>query len=128
MNTTKMRLVIFAFWVTAMVSPSLVPVCLARPMREPQVQEGAGRSAAARHIGAIKTIAGNLITLTPDSGPEIKSYISAFAKSHSKDGGLRGCAHRLPELTFGINRNNRKITKLLGGDLCLEVRRYKSKN
>ncbi len=42
MNTTKMRLVIFAFWVTAMVSPSVVPVCLARPLREAQVQEGAG--------------------------------------------------------------------------------------
>jgi hypothetical protein len=69
MNTTKMRLVIFAFWVTAMVRPSLVPVCLARPLREPQVQEGAGGSAAARHSGAIKPIAGNVITLTPDSGP-----------------------------------------------------------
>jgi hypothetical protein len=42
MNTTKMRLMISAFWVTAMVSPSLVPVGLARPLSEPQVQEGAG--------------------------------------------------------------------------------------
>jgi hypothetical protein len=42
MNTTKMRLVISAFWMTAMVSQSLVPVCLARPLREPQVQEGTG--------------------------------------------------------------------------------------
>jgi uncharacterized membrane protein YgcG len=80
MNTTKMRLVIFAFWVTAMVSPSLVPVCLARPLSEPQVQEGAGGSAAARHIGAIKTIAGNVITLTPDSGPEIDITVEAAAR------------------------------------------------
>ena len=80
MNTTKMRLVIFAFWVTAMVRPSLVPVCLARPLREPQVQEGAGGSAAARHIGAIKTIAGNVITLTPDSGPEIDVTVEATAR------------------------------------------------
>ena len=80
MNTTKMRLVIFAFWVTAMVSSSLVPVGLARPLNEPQVQEGAGGSAAARHIGAIKTIAGNVITLTPDSGPEIDITVEAAAR------------------------------------------------
>jgi Copper binding periplasmic protein CusF len=49
-------------------------------MREPQVQEGAGRSAAARHIGAIKTIAGNVITLTPDSGPEIDITVQAAAR------------------------------------------------
>src|ERR1700730_16648329 len=80
MNTTKTRSVIFAFWVTAMVSPSLVPVCLARPLREPQVQEGGGGSAAARHIGAIKTIAGRVITLTPDSGPEIDITVEAAAR------------------------------------------------
>jgi len=80
MNSTKMRLVIFVLWLTAMVSPSLVPVCLARPLREPQVQEGAGGNAAARHIGAIKTIAGNVITLTPDSGPEIDITVEATAR------------------------------------------------
>jgi hypothetical protein len=51
MNTTKMRLVIFAFWVTAMVSPSLVPVCLARPLSEPQVQEGAGECRSETYWG-----------------------------------------------------------------------------
>lgn len=37
-----------------------------------QTPEGPGASAAARHIGAVKAIAGNVITLTPDSGPEIQ--------------------------------------------------------
>src|SRR5580704_6170073 len=80
MNSTKMRLVIFVLWLTAMVSPSLVPVCLARPLSEPQVQEGAGVSAAPRHIGVIKTVVGNVITLTPDSGPEIDITVEAAAR------------------------------------------------
>ncbi len=31
-------------------------------------------------IGAIKTIAGNVITLTPDSGPEIDITVEAAAR------------------------------------------------
>lgn len=80
MNTTKTRVAIFAFWVTAMVNPCLVPVCLAMPSSAPPMQEAARGDATARHIGAIKTIAGNVITLTPDSGPEIGVTVEAATR------------------------------------------------
>ena len=62
------RLAVFAF--SLAIATGLIPACLAMPF-EPQAQEAAGASTAARHIGAIKAIAGNVITLTPDSGPEM---------------------------------------------------------
>lgn len=71
---------IFAFWVTAMVNPCLVPVCLAMLSSAPPIQEAAVGSASAKHIGAIKAIAGNVITLTPDSGPEIDITVEAAAR------------------------------------------------
>jgi hypothetical protein len=50
----------------------LLPACLARASSEPQNSQTAGATAsAARKIGAIKTLAGSVITLTPDSGPEV---------------------------------------------------------
>jgi hypothetical protein len=62
----------FAFCAAAAMSPRLIPACLAVTSSQQQTPEGTGASAAARHIGAVKAIAGNVITLTPDSGPEIQ--------------------------------------------------------
>jgi hypothetical protein len=71
MNTVEKRVALFSLCAAMAICPRLIPACLAMPSVEPQTQEAAGASAAARHIGAIKAIAGNVITLTPDSGPEI---------------------------------------------------------
>jgi len=83
MNTARRSLLIliliFAFSVTAAVSPWLVPPCLAMPSSDPQASDASGGSAPARHIGSIKAIAGNVITLTPDSGPEIDVTVLATA-------------------------------------------------
>jgi hypothetical protein len=62
----------FAFCAAAAMSPQLIPACRAMTFSQQQTPEGTGASAAARHIGAVKAIAGNVITLTPDSGPEIQ--------------------------------------------------------
>ena len=75
----RRRLLIFAFSVAAAASPRLLPACLAMP-NEPQTSEASSGSATARHIGSIKAIAGNVITLTPDSGPEIEVTVPAGAR------------------------------------------------
>jgi hypothetical protein len=64
-------MVIAAFLMATAACPRLIPACLAMGWGEPQTAETPGGSATARHIGAIKAIAGNAITLAPDSGPEI---------------------------------------------------------
>jgi hypothetical protein len=74
MNGAQKRLAVFAF--SLATAAGLIPSCPAMPF-EPQAQEAAGASAAARHIGAIKSIAGSVITLTPDSGPEIAVSVEA---------------------------------------------------
>ena len=75
----RRRLLIFAFSVATAASPRLLPACLAMP-NEPQTSEASSGSATARHIGSIKAIAGNVITLTPDSGPEIEVTVPAGAR------------------------------------------------
>ena len=62
------RLAVFAF--SLAIATGLIPACLAIPF-EPQTPEAAGASRPSKHIGAIKAISGNVITLTPDSGPQI---------------------------------------------------------
>jgi hypothetical protein len=71
--------VILAFCVATTASSRLVPACLAMP-GEPQTAEATGGSASAKHIGAIKTIAGDVITLAPDSGPEINVTVQASTR------------------------------------------------
>ncbi|MGA9800724.1 MAG: hypothetical protein WBQ68_17045 [Terriglobales bacterium] len=74
MKSVNGRVVILAFCAVT-VSLWLVPLAFAMPSSEPQNSDAAGAttpaSSAARKIGAIKSIAGSVITLTPDSGPEI---------------------------------------------------------
>ena len=76
MNTATRSVLIFAFGVATAASSWLSPACLAMPSSEPRTSEASGGSAA-RHIGSIKAIAGNVITLTPDSGPEIDVTVQA---------------------------------------------------
>jgi hypothetical protein len=76
MDGAQQKLAVFAFSLAIATGPLLIPACMAMPF-EPQAQEAAGASTAARHIGAIKAIAGNVITLTPDSGPEIAVSVEA---------------------------------------------------
>ena len=82
MNTARRSLLtlIFAFGVGTAAAPWLIPACLAMPSSEPQTSEASGGSAPARHIGSIKAIAGNVITLAPDSGPEIDVTVPATAR------------------------------------------------
>ncbi len=79
MNTTRKSLLVFAFSVAAAASPLLIPTCVAMPLTEPQASETSGGSATARRIGSIKVISGGVITLTPDSGPEIQVTVQAGA-------------------------------------------------
>jgi hypothetical protein len=71
---------VFAFCVAVAACLRLVPACLGIPLREPQTPEAAGGSVPARHIGAIKAISGNIITLTPDSGPQIDITVQATTR------------------------------------------------
>lgn len=71
---------VFAFCVAVAACLRLVPACLAMPSSEPQTLEAAGGSVPARHIGAIKAISGNVITLTPDSGPQIDITVQATTR------------------------------------------------
>jgi hypothetical protein len=79
MNTTRKSLLVFAFSVAAAASPLLIPTCVAMPLTELQAAEASGGSATARRIGSIRAISGEVITLTPDSGPEIQVMVQAGA-------------------------------------------------
>ena len=69
MTSPKRWIVISAFCVATALTPPLIPASRAMTSSQQQTPEGPGASAAARHIGAIKAIAGNAITLTPRLGP-----------------------------------------------------------
>ncbi len=79
MITSKKSLLIFAFSVAVAASSLLIPTCLAMPLTEPQASEASGGSATTRRIGSIKAISGGVITLTPDSGPELEVTVQAGA-------------------------------------------------
>lgn len=70
----------FAFRVTAMVNPLLFRSAPRHAVQLAPIQENARGTATARHIGAIKTIAGNLITVAPDSGSEIGVIVEAATR------------------------------------------------
>ena len=69
----------FAFWVTAF-SLLPVPVCPAMPSSWPPIQETVAGRATARPLGTIKTVAANVITRTPDYGPEIDVMVEAATR------------------------------------------------
>jgi hypothetical protein len=80
MNTARRRAMVFAFCVAVAACLRLVPACLAMPSSEAQTLETAGGSVPARHIGAIKAVSGNVITLTLDSGPQIEITVQATTR------------------------------------------------
>lgn len=45
-----------------------------------QAAQNGGQPAIARHIGVIKSIDGSMLTLTPESGPEIKALVQSNAR------------------------------------------------
>ncbi|MGB8986926.1 MAG: DUF5666 domain-containing protein [Candidatus Sulfotelmatobacter sp.] len=67
MNAATNRFLAIAFCAAA--ATSLVPTCHAVPIGS-ALQEAP--AAASRRIGAVKEINGTVITLTPDSGPDVK--------------------------------------------------------
>src|SRR6202163_4874028 len=65
------------FSVISIVGPDLRPECFGAAAGQAQV---AGQAAVVRRIGAIKTIQGNAITLTPDSGPDVAVTVQPNAR------------------------------------------------
>jgi hypothetical protein len=80
MNPARRGLLGLAFSVAIAASPRLNPACLGMPLPDPQASEAPAGSTAARRIGSIKAISGQVITLTPDSGPEIQVTVQAGAR------------------------------------------------
>jgi uncharacterized membrane protein YgcG len=64
--------------VISMAGPDLLPVCFGAAPE--LLAQTAGQPAVARRIGAIKTIQGNAITLTPDSGPDVAVTVQPNAR------------------------------------------------
>ncbi len=65
------RLLAIAFCVGGGITSHLLPFCYATTSVQ-QTQEATSTRAVAKRIGAIKAINGTEITLTPDSGPDVK--------------------------------------------------------
>jgi hypothetical protein len=65
----------FVFSVISVSVPQVLPGCFASAMGQV-----AGQPAVARRIGAIKTMNGNALTLTADSGPEIAVTVQPNAR------------------------------------------------
>jgi hypothetical protein len=79
MNITRRNLLLLALGVAIAASLQLIPNCAAMPSPGFQASEASAGSATARRIGSIKAIAGSVITLTPDSGPELQVTVQAGA-------------------------------------------------
>lgn len=76
MNPRKSAIATIAFTVISAFSPVFVAACFGSA-GQAQV---AGQSSVARRIGAIKTIQGNAITLTQDSGPDVAVTVQPNAR------------------------------------------------
>src|ERR1022692_2057917 len=75
MNTTTSRVLAVALC-AASTGSIAAPSCYAMPSGQ-QTPQAAAPRAVAKRIGAIKAIDGNEITLTPDSGPDVKVTVQA---------------------------------------------------
>jgi hypothetical protein len=80
MNLTRTGVLILAFGVGAISLQSL-PASHALQASEQPARDTAAGSAATKHIGTIKAMAGNSIILTPDSGPEIEVAVQAATRA-----------------------------------------------
>jgi hypothetical protein len=80
MNKSRMSTATRRFLAAALCAASAagfhLPFCFALPSGQPGQQATSSR-AVAKRIGAIKAINGNEITLTPDSGPDVKITVQA---------------------------------------------------
>jgi hypothetical protein len=79
MNANQAAIATFALIVMSVSGPEFQPACFGFVPGQPPAQS-AGQPAVARRIGAIKTINGNLITLTPDSGPDVSVTVQPNAR------------------------------------------------
>jgi hypothetical protein len=79
MNVIRNRLLAIALAAANAASLQFVPFCNAAPIGQ-QTQQAAAPNAAARRIGVVKAINGAEITLTPDSGPDVKVSTQATSR------------------------------------------------
>ncbi len=77
MNAKQTIVATLLFSVVGVSGTGFLSACLASVVGQEQV---AGQPAVARRIGAIKTINGNAITLTPDSGPDVAVTVQPNAR------------------------------------------------
>jgi len=77
MKVKRAIIATFVFSVISAASGNVLPACFAVSMGPAQ---DANPPAVSRHIGAIKAINGNAITLAPDSGPEIAVTVQPNAR------------------------------------------------
>ncbi len=77
MKVKQSILAIFAISVVALCGTDFLPTCSGLAVGQAQ---SAGQPPVARHIGAIKAINGNAITLTPDSGSDIAVTVQPNAR------------------------------------------------
>jgi hypothetical protein len=76
MSTTTNRLLAIALCAAGAAGVHLVPSCYAMPSG----QQAGGPGAVSRRIGAVKAINGTVITLTPDSGPDVSVTLQATTR------------------------------------------------
>ena len=83
MHANTYRFLAITLCAASAVGVRLLPSChaMSRAMSAgPQAQQAAGTSAATRRIGAIKAINGAVVTLTPDTGPDISFTVQATTR------------------------------------------------
>src|SRR5580658_5046167 len=78
MNATANRILAIALCAASGAGLCLVPSVYAMPAS--QQTQATGTSPASRRIGAVKGISGAVITLTPDSGPDINITVQATTR------------------------------------------------
>ena len=79
MHANTYRFLAITLCAASAVGVRLLPSCHAMSAG-PQAQQAAGTSAATRRIGAIKAINGAVVTLTPDTGPDISFTVQATTR------------------------------------------------
>src|SRR5580700_9280161 len=83
MHANTYRFLAITLCAASAVGVRLLPSCHAMShamSAGPQAQQAAGTSAATRRIGAIKAINGAVVTLTPDTGPDISFTVQATTR------------------------------------------------
>ena len=81
MGTNTTRVLAIALCAAGAAGLHVLPSCRAMSHGSgPQAQQSTGAGTASRRVGAIKTINGAVVTLTPDSGPNISVTVQATAR------------------------------------------------